>query len=80
MKGSMISALVLLAAGVVGSAQAQTVVPVAGKDYLEIPNGRPLDPAEAGVIVVEEFFNYICPRATRSSRRSFLGRRSSRLT
>jgi len=61
MKGSMISALVLLTATVIGSAQAQTVVPVAGKDYLEIPNGRPLDPAEAGVIVVEEFFNYICP-------------------
>ena len=61
MKGSTISALMLLAAGVFGSAQAQTIVPVAGKDYLEIPNGRPLDPAEAGVIVVEEFFNYICP-------------------
>ena len=34
--------------------------PVAGKDYVEISNGRPLDPAD-GVIVVEEFFNYICP-------------------
>jgi len=60
MKGSIISALLLLAASVVGPAQAQTVVPLAGKDYIEIPNGRPLDPAE-GVIVVEEFFNYICP-------------------
>src|SRR5262245_10328505 len=59
MKGSIIPAL-LLAASVVGLAQAQTVVPIAGKDYIEIPNGRPLDPAE-GVIVVEEFFNYICP-------------------
>jgi len=41
-------------------AQAQPPVPVAGKDYLEIPNGRPLDPVD-GAVVVEEFFNYICP-------------------
>ena len=27
---------------------------------MEIGNGRPLDPAD-GVIVVEEYFNYICP-------------------
>ena len=60
MKGSMIPALVVLAASVIGSAQAQTPAPVAGKDYTEIQNGRPLDPAD-GVIVVEEFFNYICP-------------------
>ena len=60
MKGS-IAALLVLAAGVVGSAQAQTAAPVAGKDYTEIPNGRPLDPPAAGTIVVEEFFNYICP-------------------
>ena len=51
------TALVLLAGGL-NAAQAQT--PVAGQDYLEISNGRPLDPAE-GVVVVEEFFNYICP-------------------
>lgn len=61
MKGSMISALVLLAASVIGSTQAQAPAPVAGRDYVEIPNGRPLDPAEPGVVVVEEFFNYICP-------------------
>jgi thiol:disulfide interchange protein DsbA len=61
MKGSMIPALLVLAASVVGGAQAQAPAPVAGKDYIEIPNGRPLDPAEPGVIVVEEFFNYICP-------------------
>jgi protein dithiol oxidoreductase (disulfide-forming) len=60
MKSSMIPALLVLAASVVGSAQAQTAAPVAGKDYTEIPNGRPLDPAD-GVVVVEEFFNYICP-------------------
>ena len=60
MKGSMIPALVVLAASVIGSAQAQTPAPVAGKDYTEIPNGRPLDPAD-GVVVVEEFFNYVCP-------------------
>ena len=47
-------------AGAFSSAQAQTPTPVAGKDYIEISNGRPLDPA-AGVVVVEEFFNYICP-------------------
>jgi thiol:disulfide interchange protein DsbA len=57
MKGSIFAALLVLA-GVLGPAQAQS--PVAGKDYIEIPNGRPLDPAE-GVVVVEEFFNYICP-------------------
>jgi thiol:disulfide interchange protein DsbA len=33
---------------------------MAGTDYIEISNGRPLDPAE-GKVVVEEFFNYICP-------------------
>lgn len=60
MKGSMIPALVVLAASAMGSAQAQAPAPVAGKDYTEIQNGRPLDPAD-GVIVVEEFFNYICP-------------------
>jgi thiol:disulfide interchange protein DsbA len=51
------TALVLLAGGF-APAQAQT--PVAGEDYIEISNGRPLDPAD-GVVVVEEFFNYICP-------------------
>jgi thiol:disulfide interchange protein DsbA len=44
----------------IGVAHAQAPEPVAGKDYTEIPNGRPLDPAD-GKIVVEEFFNYICP-------------------
>ena len=39
---------------------AQQTAPVAGKDYVEIPNGAPLDPVE-GKVVVEEFFNYICP-------------------
>jgi protein dithiol oxidoreductase (disulfide-forming) len=34
--------------------------PVAGKDYVEIANGSPLDPIK-GVVVVEECFNYICP-------------------
>ena len=42
-------------------AQAQSPEPVSGKDYVEISNGRPLEPADAGVVVVEEFFNYICP-------------------
>jgi thiol:disulfide interchange protein DsbA len=50
----------LVLAAAFGTAQAQAPTPVAGKDYLEISNGRPLDPAD-GVVVVEEFFNYICP-------------------
>src|SRR5688572_1181859 len=57
MKTSIFAALLVLA-GFLAPAHAQE--PVAGKDYIEIPNGRPLDPAE-GMIVVEEFFNYICP-------------------
>ena len=62
MKGFKASALVALAASfVVVSAQAQAPAPVAGRDYIEILNGRPLEPAADGVIVVEEFFNYICP-------------------
>jgi thiol:disulfide interchange protein DsbA len=59
MKGTVIAALFALAISAVVPAQAQS--PVAGKDYTEIPNGRPLDPPAAGTIVVEEFFNYVCP-------------------
>jgi thiol:disulfide interchange protein DsbA len=59
MKSTVIAALLALAISVVVPVQAQS--PVAGKDYTEIPNGRPLDPPAAGTIVVEEFFNYICP-------------------
>ena len=59
MKGTVIAALLALAVSVGVPVQAQS--PVAGKDYTEIPNGRPLDPPAAGTIVVEEFFNYICP-------------------
>jgi thiol:disulfide interchange protein DsbA len=46
------------------AAWAQTAQPVAGKDYVEIPNGKPLD-AVAGKIVVEEMFNYVCPACFR---------------
>ena len=56
MKRLLASALLLLAF----SAQAQSPEPVAGRDYIEIPNGRPLEPVP-GSVVVEEFFNYICP-------------------
>jgi thiol:disulfide interchange protein DsbA len=42
------------------AAQAQSPAPVAGKDYVEIPNGSPLDPGN-GQVVVEEYFNYACP-------------------
>ena len=51
---------VWILSSLLGSANAQSLVPVAGKDYVEIANGSPLDPAE-GMVVVEEFFNYICP-------------------
>ena len=59
MKGTVIAALFALVISVVVPVQAQS--PVAGKDYTEIANGRPLDPPAAGTIVVEEFFNYVCP-------------------
>jgi protein dithiol oxidoreductase (disulfide-forming) len=58
MKYAVLASLSLLFAGAVGAAQAAQ--PVAGKDYAEIPNGKPLDPVE-GKIVVEEMFNYVCP-------------------
>ena len=57
MRITAISAMLVLLAGALSPAQAQT--PVAGTDYIEISNGRPLDPAEG--VIVEEFFNYICP-------------------
>jgi thiol:disulfide interchange protein DsbA len=56
MRTVAITAMLVLA-GLAGTAQAQA--PVAGTDYTEISNGRPLDPADG--IVVEEYFNYICP-------------------
>lgn len=60
MKSIVISALLMLVAGAFGPIQAQSPAPVAGQDYVEIPGGDPLDPAD-GMVVVEEFFNYICP-------------------
>jgi thiol:disulfide interchange protein DsbA len=42
------------------AAQAEPPALVAGRDYVEISNGSPLDPGEAPV-VVEEYFNYACP-------------------
>lgn len=56
----VIAALALFAA-FAGPAHAQSSAPVAGKDYVEIVNGTPLDPAAPNTVVVEEFFNYICP-------------------
>ncbi len=58
MRTVAVLSMLVLVAGVFSSAHAQT--PVAGTDYLEISNGRPLDPVE-GVVVVEEYFNYVCP-------------------
>jgi thiol:disulfide interchange protein DsbA len=59
MKNAAVTALLLLLASTTTS-WAQSPAPVAGKDYVEIPNGKPLDPADDKV-VVEEFFNYVCP-------------------
>jgi len=56
MKTLIALTLVFLALSVHG----QSPVPVSGTDYIEIPNGRPLEPIDGGV-VVEEFFNYACP-------------------
>jgi thiol:disulfide interchange protein DsbA len=60
MKYAVLASLSILFAS---AALAQTA-PVAGRDYLEIPNGKPLDPVE-GKIVVEEMFNYVCPACFR---------------
>jgi thiol:disulfide interchange protein DsbA len=54
----IVLASLLLGAGMSGAVQAQT--PVAGRDYTEVPNTETLERVE-GKIVVEEFFNYICP-------------------
>lgn len=59
MQKGLLAALLLLA-NLTGPAHAQTSAPVAGKDYVEIPNGSPLDPVP-NTVVVEEYFNYICP-------------------
>jgi thiol:disulfide interchange protein DsbA len=56
MKRLLIPALLFL----VFPALAQSQEPLPGHDYLEIPNGHPLDRVE-GHVVVEECFNYICP-------------------
>jgi thiol:disulfide interchange protein DsbA len=57
---TIVIAASLLFVGFVANASAQSAAPVAGKDYVEIPNGAPLDPI-ANTVVVEEYFNYICP-------------------
>jgi thiol:disulfide interchange protein DsbA len=60
MRTVAIAAMLVVFAGASSLALAQAPTPVAGRDYIEISNGRPLDPAD-GVVVVEEYFNYICP-------------------
>ena len=62
MKYAVLASLSILFAST--GTQAQTTQPVAGKDYAEIPNGKPLDPVD-GKIVVEEMFNYVCPACFR---------------
>jgi thiol:disulfide interchange protein DsbA len=60
MKSIVFPALLMFLTNAFSPVQAQSPAPVPGKDYIEIPNGSPLEPAD-GVVVVEEFFNYICP-------------------
>jgi protein dithiol oxidoreductase (disulfide-forming) len=60
MKKTVIPALLILLTNAFSSLPAQSQAPVAGTDYIEIPNGAPLESAD-GMVVVEEFFNYICP-------------------
>lgn len=60
MKKSIVPALLLLLANVFIPVQAQSQTPVAGTDYIEIADGKPLMAAD-GKVVVEEFFSYICP-------------------
>lgn len=60
MKNSIKSTLLILLVSVCIPLQSQAQTPVAGTDYLEIPDGKPLEAAD-GKIVVEEFFSYICP-------------------
>jgi thiol:disulfide interchange protein DsbA len=59
-KNLVVSAFVTALVAAASPANAQSGEPVAGKDYLEITNGTPPDPS-SNQIVVEEFFNYICP-------------------
>jgi len=60
MKRIVVPVLLAMLVGIPGLVHAQFKTPVAGRDYVEIPGGRPLHPVD-GKVVVEEFFNYICP-------------------
>lgn len=60
MKTIVLAVSLILLWSPLSPARAQSDTPVAGQDYVEIPNGKPLD-AVAGTVVVEEFFSYICP-------------------
>jgi thiol:disulfide interchange protein DsbA len=62
MKYAVLASLSILFAS--SGTEAQTTQPVAGKDYVEIPNGKPLDAVD-GKIVIEEMFNYVCPACFR---------------
>ena len=62
MKYAVLASLSFLFAST--AAFAQTTQLVAGKNYAEIPNGKPLDPVD-GKIVVEEMVNYVCPACFR---------------
>lgn len=60
MNNRVFTVLLILLVGMLNTVQAQSPTPVAGRDYVEIPDGNPFEPAD-GKVVVEEFFNYICP-------------------
>lgn len=57
MKNIVVALVLMFSANL---AIAQGAAPVAGRDYVEIENGKPLQ-AEDGKVIVEEFFSYICP-------------------
>lgn len=57
MKKTLVALVLLFSTSL---AIAQGAAPVAGRDYVVIENGKPLQ-SEDGKVVVEEFFSYICP-------------------
>ena len=63
-KNFLVTVLIFLAGSISVPAMDLSQLPEVGKDYIEIRNGSPLNPAD-GKIVVEEFFNYICPSCNR---------------
>lgn len=64
MRRLLIATVMVCLSGAMSIAYAQSPIPVAGKDYVEIVGGTPLESVD-DKIIVEEFFNYICPACNR---------------